>query len=1229
MLTDAPPVVDIGQIVRLVGPASFERGRQYARNSAVIEVVWFSETSTLLGTVTGTEDIPYRCVVEIEPVEGGTFRPTGTSCTCPVGLDCKHVAATVLASNAARVRNAGQAAAQAGTPDVPYGPVILGVASQLTPRATIHSAPTDSYTPAASTPPTFVARPLPVPFPITAPHSGSRSSAPSFGMEPPAEPATEPESWRTRMSALAGTTGNAATKSGAKGGGTAAADPRRPTADLALQFELREQLPRTKERWRGPIAKAASSAVSPESAYRMGIRPVIRSATGNWVRANVTWNSLAHQLNRLNLNPQHHRWFAQCAALYRATRDVYTGQEADWIYLDDYHSPLLWNLLADAQAAGIELVASKSTTTVTIGTAASIGLDVSRVGDATADSARQPLALTTVLTIDGTEHPAATAGTVGDHGVYSFTLQPAAYTIAPTTTRLTADQGRLLAGGVTTDIPASDVSEFLDEFLPKLRRSVTVTSADASVPLPEVAPPVLVLTADYRPKQSLKIRWRWEYTLGGTSRLEPLDSAGEDFRDDAAEAQVRVPVASALLPFEEVGENLMAPSFTLRGLDAAEFTTRVMPELERFAGLRIDVVGTKPDYRELTEEPQLTFKTVETDKRDWFDLGVLVSVNGHNVPFGPLFAALSQGKKKLLLVDNSYLSLDQPVFDRLKELLSEASDLSEWETGPRISRYQAALWADFEDLAEETEQAQKWREAVSGLMELADDAAEAVLDTPLPAGIQATLRPYQQQGYSWLAFLWQHGLGGVLADDMGLGKTLQALALMAYAKDQRGAGQRGAGQNGAAAPFLVVAPTSVVSNWELEAARFAPNLRVAAVTSTQSKSGLPLAVMAAGADIVVTSYALFRLDFAAYQQQEWAGLILDEAQFVKNSASKAHQCAVELNAPFKLAITGTPLENSLLDLWSLFAIVAPGLFPSIRKFTEEFVRPMGSSDSEASGANARILARLRRRIRPLMMRRTKEIVAPELPEKQEQVLQIDLDPAHKKLYDTYLQRERKKLLGLMDDDITKNRFIVFRSLTLLRLLSLDASLVDEKHAHIPSSKLDSLLEQLDEVVAEGHRALIFSQFTTFLGKAAERLEAAGIEYAYLDGSTLKRGDVIKRFKSGQAPVFLISLKAGGFGLNLTEADYVFLLDPWWNPASEAQAVDRTHRIGQTKNVMVYRMVATGTIEEKVMALKAQKSKLFTAVLDDDADFSADLTADDIRGLFDLPAAGAIEGGTDD
>jgi SNF2 family DNA or RNA helicase len=297
-----------------------------------------------------------------------------------------------------------------------------------------------------------------------------------------------------------------------------------------------------------------------------------------------------------------------------------------------------------------------------------------------------------------------------------------------------------------------------------------------------------------------------------------------------------------------------------------------------------------------------------------------------------------------------------------------------------------------------------------------------------------------------------------------------------------------------------------------------------------------------------------------------------------------------------------------MEFWALTSIVAPGLFSSPKRFAEYYQKPVEKNGDKAQ------LDKLRRRVRPLMMRRTKEQVIHDLPPKQEQILEVVLNPRHQKVYQTHLQRERQKILGLIDD-VNKNRFTIFQSLTLLRQLSLDPSLIDPSLSGVRSSKLDVLFEQLEDLVAEGHRALIFSQFTGFLGKVRERLVEENIEFCYLDGSTRNRTDVVNEFKNGAAPVFLISLKAGGFGLNLTEADYVFLLDPWWNPASEAQAVDRTHRIGQARNVMVYRLVAKDTIEEKVMALKARKSQLFADVMQGDALSGGALTAEDLAGLF--------------
>jgi SNF2 family DNA or RNA helicase len=375
-----------------------------------------------------------------------------------------------------------------------------------------------------------------------------------------------------------------------------------------------------------------------------------------------------------------------------------------------------------------------------------------------------------------------------------------------------------------------------------------------------------------------------------------------------------------------------------------------------------------------------------------------------------------------------------------------------------------------------------------------------------------------------------------------------------------------------------------------------------------SRRGQSLGELVAGADAVVTSYALLRIDFEAYAELGWSGLLLDEAQNAKNRQSKIYQCARRLPAPVKIAITGTPMENNLMELWSLLSITAPGLFPNPAWFRDYYVRPI-----EKQG-EAELLAQLQRRIKPLVKRRTKEQVIADLPAKQEQVLEVDLHPQHRKLYQMHLQRERQKVLGLIDD-MNANRFTIFRSLTLLRQLSLHAGLIDDEYQDLPSSKIDALLGQLGDVTAGGHRALVFSQFTGFLGKVRRQLDTAGVPYCYLDGKTRDRAAVLRCFKEGEAPVFLISLKAGGFGLNLTEADYCFLLDPWWNPATEAQAVDRTHRIGQTRNVMVYRLVARDTIEEKVMALKARKAELFSSVMDEGNVFGASLDADDIRELF--------------
>jgi SNF2 family DNA or RNA helicase len=685
--------------------------------------------------------------------------------------------------------------------------------------------------------------------------------------------------------------------------------------------------------------------------------------------------------------------------------------------------------------------------------------------------------------------------------------------------------------------------------------------------------------------------------VGGSRHRVPLGPADDPgYRDPAAERRL---LADLDIRLEEFGlsraDGGPAPEGRLRGADTMRFSTEVLPLLDGHPGVTVEIGGEPADYREVGDSLRIGLSTDDVpSETDWFDLGISISVEGRAVPFADVFVALSRDESHLLLPDGAYFSLEKPELQALRRLIDEARALQDAPGDPlRISRYQVGLWDELAQLGVVDRQAAAWRQQVDGLRGIAPIEAP-----PRPAALAAQLRPYQADGFGWLAFLWKHRLGGVLADDMGLGKTIQSLALICHAKQT----------DPGIAPFLIVAPTSVVANWASEAARFAPELRVVAVSDTLRRRGQSLDELVAGADVVVTSYTLFRLDFDGYSALDWSGLLLDEAQFVKNHQSKAYQCARKLPAPFKLALTGTPIENNLMELWALLSIGAPGLFPNPIRFRDYYARPI------EKGGDADLLGQLRSRIKPLLRRRTKEQVAADLPAKQEQVLELELHPRHRTIYQRHLQRERQKVLGLIDD-MNRNRFTILRSLTLLRQLSLHAGLVDDAHRDLPSAKIDALLEQLGDVTGGGHRALVFSQFTGFLDHVRAGLDSAGVGYCYLDGKTRDRSRVIERFKAGADPVFLISLKAGGFGLNLTEADYCFLLDPWWNPATEAQAVDRTHRIGQTRNVMVYRLIAKDTIEEKVMALKARKAELFASVMDDGNAFGGSLDADDIRGLF--------------
>ena len=962
----------------------------------------------------------------------------------------------------------------------------------------------------------------------------------------------------------------------------AGARPDGEAVPLALGIEVRVNDRRDQHSWSPPRPRTATprDVAKATGELGVGIRPLSRSAaTGAWIQGEASWDAVRRPGNRFD--PDAARWFSDLLGIGRDA--LLSGTAGDWLPLDLIASPLLWTQLRAAATLGIPLVPTQRHTTVAFAESAALRIDVDRPDDG-------GLTLDAMLTIDGTDLPAAAARPIGRSGLFVASVVGARLRLVLAKLPLTAPQRQLLAAPGSIVIPAAEEDDFLRDAYPPLARRTELRTRH-EITLPPVPRPEPGLEVTHRPGDRIDYAVGWHYA---GHRLFPLGRTDDAVRDPDAERAATPALEGTWIA---VTGTEFAPSGTFLDVDAAEFITHIVPAL-RDAGLRVTVSGEARPYHELAGIPEITITSVESTDADWFDLGVIVTIDGRSIPFTPLFTALSMRRRKMLLADGGWFSLAHPALQRLRDLLDEVTDLDEWETGPRISRHQTALWAEFEDLADEAVPATTWRAAIEALRDV-----DHVPRLAPPAALRAELRPYQQTGFEWLAFLWQHRLGGILADDMGLGKTLQVLTLLLHAREA-----------GETRPFLVVAPTSVLATWRQEAARFAPALRVRVIGARAEATE-----DAVDADLVVTTYALLRLEEQSFAARSWSIVVLDEAQFVKNPGARQHRAAAALHADAVFAVTGTPLENSLGDLWALLSLTAPGLFASSRRFRDDYIQPIEQGkvpeNSEGGPYRRSRLERLRRRIGPFVLRRTKELVAPELPEKQEQVLEITLSPAHRAIYDTVLQRERQKVLGLLED-LDRQRFIVFRSLTLLRMLSLAPGLLDDADAAVGSRKLDVLVEKVAEMAAEGHRALVFSQFTSYLDLAAARLESEGIAHVRLDGSTRQREQVIDAFRSGAQPVFLISLKAGGFGLTVTEADYVFLLDPWWNPAAEAQAIDRTHRIGQRHPVMVYRMIAADTIEQKVLALQQRKARLFTAVMDDDELFAQSLSADDIRGLFD-------------
>ena len=577
---------------------------------------------------------------------------------------------------------------------------------------------------------------------------------------------------------------------------------------------------------------------------------------------------------------------------------------------------------------------------------------------------------------------------------------------------------------------------------------------------------------------------------------------------------------------------------------------------------------------------------------DWLSLDVAFSADGQAVDEDELRGALEKGRKLVKLADGSWAPVRT---EEVAEVLERMAEIVAGQGGAKIPLSQAGRVQELLRLVGNHTVSPQAKELFGKLEDIGE-----IEQIAKPRNLKvAQFRDYQKRGFSWLVFLHNVGTGGILADDMGLGKTLQTIALLLWVKSK----------NKTHAPTLVVAPTSVVPNWAREIEKFAPSLSTLLWHGTdrhEQKSELE------EVDVVITSYALLRRDEELLSEIGFRYLILDEAQHIKNPLSATARAAKRVKSDRRLALTGTPIENRLSEIWSIMDFVSPGLLGSLKNFEEKYARPIERGDEET-------MRRMRTIVRPLVMRRTKAEVAPELPAKIEQEIVVPLADEQNKLYKQMLGQLRASVLSEVEKQgVQKAHIQILAALTRLRQAACDPRLtkLNGEWNDDTSGKLSALREILSEAVAGGHRVLVFSQFVEMLQLIKTALDQDGVKYEYLDGSTKDRQVRVDRFNNDESySAFLISLKAGGTGLNLTGADTVVHFDPWWNPAVEDQATDRAHRIGQTKVVNVYRLIARGTVEEKILQLSDKKRELMENVLSTEGTALKGLTKADIDDLF--------------
>jgi SNF2 family DNA or RNA helicase len=648
--------------------------------------------------------------------------------------------------------------------------------------------------------------------------------------------------------------------------------------------------------------------------------------------------------------------------------------------------------------------------------------------------------------------------------------------------------------------------------------------------------------------------------------------------------------------------------FVFRGRDAAErwqsFVSERIPALQALGWRNLIDRDFGPRVVQLVGDYDVRVADAGTGS---FALDFGIEIDGARIPLLPILSRLLDrgGMESALIVDGEVItSLDDGRIlklpaERIRRLLAVMSDLLEAAQhtangGLVLPETEADTVLDLEDLL-----TTRWdnAEAIAAYSARFREQPE-IPPVVVPPSFTAALRPYQQQGVDWLQHLRASGMGGFLADDMGLGKTAQTIAHIVI-EHAEGRLDR---------PVLIVVPTSLVSNWTAELTKFAPGLRVAVL------HGLDRHARRAeldGVHVVITTYTVLARDVEAMKKLAWHLVVLDEAQVIKSPDAKATKAVCQLDTRHRLCLSGTPIENNLQELWSEFAFLMPGLLGDRKQFTKRFRTPIEKNNDAVRRVQ------LIRRIRPFLLRRTKAEVATDLPPRHTILRRINLAPEQRELYETIrgtlYDKVREQITGLT---AAQSRIVVLDALLKLRQVCCDPRLVKLPSARLvdTSSKLDDLMDMVEEMIPEGRRILLFSQFTSMLDLIKPRLDAAGIRYVELRGDTRDRAEPVRVFESGEVPLFLISLKAGGRGLNLTSADTVIHYDPWWNPAAEDQASDRAHRIGQTKSVFVYKLIAADTVEDRIVELQQRKTDLANIALSNEGDI-AGLEVDEVEFLL--------------